>query len=245
LNRPEKRNALDLQMWSDLLECFHAVSRNPDDRVIVLSGAGGAFCAGVDIVDALGVAPEDWPMRMQLGAEVVLALHRISKPTIAKVAGPAVGGGWNLALACDLVVAGESARFSQVFITIALSVDLGGSWILPRLVGLQRAKELAFFAEFLSAHQAAGMGLVNRVVPDGDLDSFVRDWARRLAAQSALPLSLTKSLMDSGIESSLEEALEREGLCQTINFSAGEAATALAELADRQRSASRAKPLEE
>ena len=128
--------------------------------------------------------------------DVALALHRLPQPTIAKVRGVAVGAGCNLALGCDLVVAGETARFSEIFAKRGLSVDFGGSWVLPRRVGLHRAKELAFFADIIEANEAERIGLVNRVVPDGELDAFVDDWATRLAAGPPIALALTKRLLE-------------------------------------------------
>ena len=119
---------------------------------------------------------------MQWINQVPLALHRLPKPTIAKVRGVAAGAGANLALGCDLIVAGETARFAEIFARRGLGLDFGGSWLLPRLVGLHRAKELAFFGDVVSAADADRLGLVNRVVPDAELDEFVTAWAGRLAA---------------------------------------------------------------
>ena len=130
---------------------------------------------------------------MRALADLALRLHRLPKPTIAKVGGVAAGAGMSMALGCDLVVASESARFSQIFAKRGLSVDFGASWLLPRLIGLHKAKELAFFADILSAAEAEAFGLVNRVVPDDELDAFVDDWARRLADGPTLALSMTKT----------------------------------------------------
>ena len=118
---------------------------------------------------------------MRALGDVALRLHRFPKPTIAKVGGVAAGAGMSMALGCDLIVASESARFSQIFAKRGLSVDFGASWLLPRLIGLHRAKELAFFADIIDARQAAEFGLVNRIVPADQLDAFVDDWARKLA----------------------------------------------------------------
>jgi 2-(1,2-epoxy-1,2-dihydrophenyl)acetyl-CoA isomerase len=227
LDRADKRNALTLQMWNDLLEVLQALARDQGVRVVVLSGAGEAFCAGTDLTDALQASLDQWPGRMRLAADVILSLHRLAAPTIAKVRGPAVGGGCNLALACDLVVASEDATFRQAFIDVALSVDLGGSWILPRLVGLHRAKEFALLGEVLSAAEASSLGLINRVLPREELDDFVSKWTRELASKPALALSQTKQLINLGVASTLEDAVAREGSSQTINFAAGEAHRAL------------------
>lgn len=215
MNRPERKNALTGVMFRELRRVFGEISDRPDDRVMVLTGASGAFCAGADLAEPAEHHPQ---VHMRLLADVVLSLHRIPKPTIAKVKGVAVGAGCNLALGCDLVVASESARFNEIFVKRGLSIDGGGSWLLPRLVGLHRAKELAFFGEMLSAREAFDMGLINRVVPCGELDQFVSVWASRLASGPPLALSLTKSLLNRALETSMDQALEDEGRSQSVNL---------------------------
>ena len=135
--------------------------------------------------------------------------------------------GCNLALACDLIVASDEARFSEIFARRGLSLDFGGSWLLPRHVGLHRAKELAFFADILSAKEAEAMGLVNRVVPAGELDAFVDDWASRLASGPPIALAQTKRLLTNSFEVTLEQALEDEGWAQTVNFTTNDVAEAM------------------
>jgi len=150
--------------------------------------------------------------------DAALSLHRMPQPTIAKVRGVAVGAGCNMALGCDLVVASENARFSEIFAKRGLSVDFGGSWLLPRRIGLHRAKELALFGDIISATEAREMGLVNRVLLDAELDSFVDGWARRLAAGPPIALALTKRMLNNAMNVTLEEALDDEGAAQTVNF---------------------------
>ncbi|MFM7898754.1 MAG: enoyl-CoA hydratase-related protein, partial [Actinomycetota bacterium] len=150
--------------------------------------------------------------------DAALSLHRMPQPTIAKVRGVAVGAGCNMALGCDLVVASETARFSEIFAKRGLSVDFGGSWLLPRRVGLHRAKELALFGDIISAADAREMGLVNRVLPDGELDAFVDGWAKRLAAGPPIALALTKRMLNNAMNVTMEEALDDEGAAQTVNF---------------------------
>jgi 2-(1,2-epoxy-1,2-dihydrophenyl)acetyl-CoA isomerase len=151
----------------------------------------------------------------RIGA-VALALLNLTKPTIAKVRGVAAGAGCNMALACDLVVASDAARFTQIFAKRGMVVDFGGSWLLPRLVGMQRAKELAFFGDFVSADEARDIGLVNRVLPDAELDAFTDEWAARLAAGPPLALSMTKAMLGRSFETSIEQALEDEARCQAV-----------------------------
>lgn len=220
MNRPAKKNAASQTMWAELLETFRDVANRDTDRVMVLTGAGGEFCSGAD----LSGGGDQHADRHQLAAmrvitDVCLALARIPQPTIAKVRGVAVGAGCNMALICDLVVASDTARFSEIFAKRGLSVDFGGSWVLPRRVGLHRAKELAFFADIVGAKDAEQMGLVNRVVADAEIDAFVADWANRLAAGPPIALAQTKRLLNNSANVTLEEALDDEGAAQTINFS--------------------------
>lgn len=221
LNRPDKKNAANGRMWQELAATFAEVQRRSDDRVLVITGAGGDFCSGADITDPAGVSGDpDAPhlVRMQFLGDVMLALHQLAKPTVAKIRGVAAGAGLSLALGCDLTVAAASARVSVIFSRRGLSVDGGASWLLPRLVGLHRAKELAFFGDMLPAPDAAAMGLLNRVVPDEELDEAVGEWARRLAAGPPLALSMTKRLLESGMSSSMAAALQAEATAQTVNF---------------------------
>ena len=221
MNRPERKNAGNGLMWRELHQTFTDVARRRDDRVLVVTGAGDAFCSGADLADPSGVSgdPTDPHLvRMRAFGMVLQALHDVPQPTIAKINGVAAGAGLSLALCCDLTVASSTARLSEIFSKSGLSVDGGSSWLLPRLVGLHRAKEIAYFADILSAAEAERLGIVNRVVPDADLDAVVDDWAQRLAAGPPLALSMTKSLLNAGASSSLEQALEAEGAAQTVNF---------------------------
>jgi 2-(1,2-epoxy-1,2-dihydrophenyl)acetyl-CoA isomerase len=221
MNRPARKNAANGTMWRELLATFEDVATDRNDRVMILAGAGDAFCSGADLGDASNVAgrPGD-PFLVQMRAlgDVALRLHRFPKPSIAKVGGIAAGAGMSMALGCDLVVASDSARFSQIFSKRGLSVDFGASWLLPRLIGLHRAKELAFFADIIDAHQAAEFGLVNRVVPADQLDAFVADWADRLAALPPLALSMTKAMLNNSLNLSMDQALEEESRSQAVNF---------------------------
>jgi 2-(1,2-epoxy-1,2-dihydrophenyl)acetyl-CoA isomerase len=156
-------------------------------------------------------------VRSTLG-DLALALHRLPKPTIAKVRGVAAGMGASLAFGCDLILAADDARFGQVFIRRGLALDTGASWLLPRLIGLHKAKELAFFGDMISAEEAAEIGIVNRVVAAADLDDLTDRWARRLAAQAPIALSLTKMALNTSSSRSMAEALEHEALAQNVCF---------------------------
>jgi 2-(1,2-epoxy-1,2-dihydrophenyl)acetyl-CoA isomerase len=237
MNRPARKNAANGVMWRELLDTFEDVAADHDDRVMVLTGAGGAFCSGADLGDAGDVAgrPGDpYLVQMRALGDVALRLHRIPKPTIAKVGGVAAGAGMSMALGCDLVVASESARFSQIFSRRGLSVDFGASWLLPRFVGLHRAKELAFFADIISAQEAAEFGVVNRVVPDERLDGFVGEWAERLAAGPPLALSMTKTMLNNSVNISMDQAVEEETRSQAVNFGTADTAEAIAAFAQKR-----------
>ncbi len=216
LNRPEKKNALDYQMFDELLEVLDEVRNSASDRVLVLTGAGGNFSAGADLGD--GGAPDRHQLaHMRFYGSVALALHQLPQPAIAKIRGVAVGAGLNLALGCDLIAAASTARLSEIFARRGLSLDVGGSWLLPRLVGLHRAKELALLADIVPAAEAERIGLVNRVVPDAELDAVVDDWAGRLAGGPPLALAMSKRLLNQAFAGGLAEALEAEGMAQTVN----------------------------
>ena len=227
LNRPEKKNAINGTMWDELLATFREVATTRDDRVMVLTGAGGAFCSGADLSG--GGTPDGGGLaHMRHVGDVALALHRIAKPTIAKVGGVAAGAGLNMALGCDLIVASDDARFSEIFARRGLSLDFGGSWLLPRLIGLHKAKELAFFADVISAKEAADFGIVNRVVPAAELDAFVDDWATRLAAAAPQAVSMSKVMLNSAFSLTLEQALEDEAKTQNVNLASEDTAEAMA-----------------
>jgi enoyl-CoA hydratase/carnithine racemase len=199
----------------------------------VVTGAGDAFCSGADLTSVDGIARTGLTSMRHI-ASVALALHRLAKPTIAKVNGVAAGAGCNLALGCDLVVASDRARFSEIFARRGLSLDFGGSWLLPRLIGLARAKELAFFADVLPADEAMRLGLVNRVVPAAELDAFVDDWAARLAAGPPLALSMTKTMLNNAFMVSMDQALEDEARSQNVNFGSADFREAIAAFMEKR-----------
>jgi len=230
-NRPKRKNAVNGKMWVELLETLTEIQHNSADRVVVLTGAGGEFCSGADLVamgDGGGRTHSHSYYSMREVTGVIMALARLPQPTIAKVRGVAVGVGCNLALGCDLVAASHTARFSQIFSKRGLSLDGGGSWLLPRRVGLHRAKELAFFADIIDAHEAERLGLINRLVADDELDAFVDEWAHRLIALPPIALAQTKRLLNNAMNVTLEEALDDEGAAQTVNFGTKDTPEAIA-----------------
>jgi 2-(1,2-epoxy-1,2-dihydrophenyl)acetyl-CoA isomerase len=217
LTRPRVLNAIDVKTLDELYTHLARAATDPETRVIVLTGQGKHFSAGGDLNvmrESLGDATAVRE-RLRYGLErVVTAMWDLEKPIIAAVNGDAYGAGMNLALACDLVIASREARFQETFLKVGLGPDTGGSWLLPRLIGMHRAKELLFFADTLSAEQAHALGLVNHVVDHEDLASWTREHANRLAQQSTPALGLTKRAVNRAMQSSLKEALEFEANMQ-------------------------------
>ena len=234
LNQPAKKNAVSPPMWDAMAELFRGVAVDEGVRAVVVTGEGDSFCSGADLWLPPG---EEHPHRLtsmrRVGA-AIQSLHDLPQPTIARVPGVAAGAGCSLALACDLIVASDRARFSEIFAKRGLAVDGGSSWLLPRMVGLHRAKELAFYAEILSAEEAAGFGLVNRVVPHEELDDFVDDWAARLAAGPPIALGLSKRLLNNSTHTTMAQALEDEGRAQTITLASRDTAEAIAAFAEKR-----------
>ncbi|MER5224585.1 enoyl-CoA hydratase/isomerase family protein [Streptomyces flaveus] len=227
LNRPDRKNAIDTTTWARLQEAVSAVAGDDDVRVLVLTGAGDHFSAGADLGGADGPSHRTQLERMQWFNDIVLAVHRLRIPTIAQVDGLAVGIGMNIALACDFVVASDRARFSEIFVKRALSVDGGGSWLLPRLVGIRRAKALCLLGDLVSATEAKAMGLVTEVVTAAELPTAVDELAARLASSSRLALAQTKRLLDEGLSLTLEQAMENEARAQAINVASDDFSAAM------------------
>jgi enoyl-CoA hydratase/carnithine racemase len=234
LDRPHRKNAVNGPMWAELAEVAGTIIHSSDDRCVVLTGAGGEFCSGADLDPGdAGERPHQLAAMRRIN-QTFQALHDLPQPTIAKVDGVAAGAGMNMALCCDLVVASDRARFSEIFARRGLSIDGAGSWVLPRLVGLHKAKELALFADIISAQDALDLGIVNRVVPVDELDAFVGDWARRLAAGPPIALAMTKRMLNRSFEQSFEQALDDEARSQTINFSTADTAEAIGAFLDKR-----------
>ncbi len=218
IDRPERKNAIPFDGWIELRSAFEDFEGS-GLRVLVITGAGGEFCAGADLDPSrLGELHSitDRHQRMKEIGSAALTLHRLTKPTIAAVDGVAVGAGMNLALGCDLVVATDRARFSEIFVKRGLTVDFGGSWLLPRVVGLQRAKELALSGRIIGADEALAIGLVLEVVPAEELEKRVTDVAESLLAGAPMGQMFAKQTLNASFESSMEDALGWEGQAQSV-----------------------------
>jgi 2-(1,2-epoxy-1,2-dihydrophenyl)acetyl-CoA isomerase len=240
-DRPEKKNAINNTMWREILAVLDEVEDDAGVRVLVLTGAGDAFTSGADLGrDALGEVAEHRGgygravRSMRIVGRVALRLHELHTPTVAAVNGVTAGAGCNLALGCDLIVAADTARFSEIFARRGLALDGGGSWLLPRLVGLHRAKQLAFLADVVSAKEAAELGIVNWVVPAAELPAFVAALAARIAAQPPIQVQQIKRQLNQSFSVSMAEALEFEDLVQAANFGSSDTAEAMLAFLERR-----------
>lgn len=218
LNRPEARNAIDMAMRQELIAALDEIEGDAAARVVILTGAGGHFCAGGDVksMRARRSTAAEGRARVESLNRMVLRLVDFPLPTLAMVDGYAVGAGTNLALCCDLVVASDRARFGELFNKIGLVPDGGGTWLLPRLVGLPRAKELIFTGEVFDAAEAARIGLVNRVVPAAELAGVTRRLAETIAAGPPTVLRLAKHMVNRAATGDLAAALDLEAYSQGL-----------------------------
>jgi 2-(1,2-epoxy-1,2-dihydrophenyl)acetyl-CoA isomerase len=214
LNRPDRLNALSTPIMEGLLEALPRLAWDESVGAIVLTGAGRAFCAGGDVKSMAEGSAErslrEAVTRLRGRMEVARLLHEIPKPTIAMVNGPAAGAGMSLALACDLRVAGESARFVTAFANIGFSGDFGGSYFLSKLIGTGKARELYYTAEPLDAEEALALGVVNRVVPHTGLVDATMQLARKLARGPRIALALMKQNFNAAENGSLAQLLDLE-----------------------------------
>lgn len=212
LNRPHTRNALDAALIKALGEAVRAVAEDPTVRAIVLTGAGGAFCSGADLKAAMseGFDPDRLDAILDTYHAIIRGLAGAPKPVIGMVEGGAVGFGCDLALACDLRLVSPEAYFQEKFVKIGLMPDGGGTFWLPRLVGLARAMELALSGEAVSAERALALGMVNRVVPTAQLREETLKLAHQLAKGPPLAFAAIKRAMLASLGGTLDEALARE-----------------------------------
>jgi 2-(1,2-epoxy-1,2-dihydrophenyl)acetyl-CoA isomerase len=218
IDRPERKNAIPEEGWSLLAEVFTDFDKSPE-RVLVVTGAGGEFCSGADLgpgrFGATSSVAESH-QRMKVVERAATALHRITKPTIAAVDGVAVGAGMNLALGCDVVIASERARFSEIFVRRGLTVDFGGTWLLPRAVGLQRAKELALSGRFVEAEEAKELGIAMEVVAVDQMLDRAQEIAESFLAGAPIGQMFAKQGINASFESSFSESISWEGQSQSI-----------------------------
>ncbi|MGI6092502.1 MAG: enoyl-CoA hydratase/isomerase family protein [Negativicutes bacterium] len=211
LSRPSALNSLNQQMVDELSAALKAVETDSEVRVVVLTGAGRAFCAGGDLnyLESIAGTPAAEQFITEVGG-LVAAIMELPKPVIAMVNGAAAGAGFNLALACDLVVASKTAKFAQSFVKVGLVPDCGGLYLLPRLAGLNKAKELMFTADIIGAETASELGLVNKLAEADELVKVTDDLAKKLAAAAPLAIARMKKALNKSDELTLRETLAME-----------------------------------
>ncbi|MFF0285488.1 enoyl-CoA hydratase/isomerase family protein [Streptomyces sp. NPDC005262] len=238
LNRPEAMNAVTWDQRERLIALLAGASADPAVRAVVLTATGRGFCAGADLRGAPSTGdriPGDVARTIRLGAQrLIAAVLDCEKPVIAAVNGTAAGIGAHLAFACDLVLAADSAKFIEVFVRRGLVPDGGGAYLLPRLIGPQRAKELMFFGDALPAAEAERLGLVNRVVPGEELAATARAWSQRLADGPTRALALTKQLVNASLDADRATAFAAEAMAQEINMTTQDAGEGVASFVERR-----------
>ena len=219
ISNPGRRNAVPTGQWGRLAELFTEFESSAQ-RVLVVTGADGDFCSGADMASDFmpGAVVDGYAMVDRVSA-AALALHRSSKPTVAAVDGVAAGAGLNLALGCDVLIASDRARFSEIFVRRGLTLDFAGTWLLPRRIGLARAKELALTGRMFDVAEAERLGLVTRVVAAADLDATAMAMAGELAAGAPLAQRFIKAGLDRSFEMSFEEAVSYEQAAQSLLLS--------------------------
>ncbi len=220
MNRPQARNAMSGPMMSAMMEAATRLAGDPAVRCVVITGAGGAFCAGGDVkgqaraADARAAgertSPEARMYGLRAGMELTRLLHEMPKPTLAVIPGAAAGAGLSLALGCDLRVAVSTAKITTAFAKIGASGDYGGSWFLPRLVGAAKARELYFLSDVITGEQAAALGLVNYAYPPETFEAEARQLAERLAALPTLAIGYMKRNLNAADEASLSQVMDLE-----------------------------------
>ncbi len=235
LNRPERKNAIPPAGWEELRNALEQFEESAA-RVLVITGAGGDFCSGADLGEDAGDLAHHVGRyrRMQTVSQAATALHRLTKPSLAAVDGVAVGAGMNLALGCDLAVASSRARFAEIFVQRGLTVDFAGTWLLPRRVGLLRAKELALTGRMVEAAEALRLGLVLEVVEADELRDRAEELASQLAAGAPLAQMFAKAALDRSFEMSFEEALAFEDQGQAICLGSEDAAEGIGAFLERR-----------
>lgn len=219
LNRPEVLNAMSIEMMGQLHEVFMQLRSDEDVRVVVMKGAGEHFCSGADVnVFTETISSFDWLKGMKRVVKIVQAIREVPQPLITMLRGVAVGGGANLALASDFVVAADNARFCEIFVNIGLIMDYGGHYFLPRLVGMARAKELAMLGNEIDGKTAASIGLIYKSVPEEKLEQEVDALASNLSQKPRLALALIKEGLEKSLDMSLKEILDWEAAHQSITL---------------------------
>jgi len=226
MNRPEARNAFTREMMDGLAQALPRLAVDPAVRLVVITGAGNAFCAGGDVKsfarNAAGapatVSFDTKVTDLRMRMEAVRWLHEMPKPTLAVIPGPAAGAGLSVALACDLRIAADDAKLTTAFSKIGLSGDFGGSFFLNYLVGAAKAREMYFTGQVISGAEAARIGLVNRAVPAAQLAAAAADWAQELASLPTVAVGYMKRNLNTALHGSLADVLDAEAIHMIRSF---------------------------
>ncbi len=245
LNRPDAANAITPDQRNRVIDLLAAASEQLAIRAVVITANGKHFCTGADLRVAQPVVaqPDDAPpcaagdvarMLRNGSQRLVAAVMDCEKPVIASVNGTAAGIGAHLAFACDLVIAADTAKFIEIFVRRGIVADGGGAYLLPRLIGVQKSKELLFFGDDVSATDAASIGLVNKVVPLAQLEAATTEWASRLATSPTKAIALTKALVNRSLDSSRAEAFEAEAMAQDVAMTTHDAQEGVAAFVERR-----------
>lgn len=221
LNRPERLNSLTFEVYRELTEVFAALERQNQVRVVVITGRGRGFCSGGDVEDIIGeLFSRDINGLLKftrMTCALVRAIRSLGKPVIASLNGTVAGAGAAIAVASDLRIAAETAKIAFLFVKVGLAgADMGAAYLLPKIVGLSKATEMLYTGDFISAHEAAQIGLYNKVVPASDLEAETLQWAERLANGPAFGLAMTKAALNRELDMSLDMALEAEAEAQAL-----------------------------
>jgi 2-(1,2-epoxy-1,2-dihydrophenyl)acetyl-CoA isomerase len=242
MNRPEARNALSPEMFDSLAAALPRLANDPAVRLVVLTGAGAAFCSGGDVKgfarraagEAAGATFDHRVNDLRARMEVSRWLHEMPKPTLAVIPGPAAGAGLSLALACDLRIAADEAKLTTAFSKIGVSGDFGGSYFLNHLVGAAKAREMYFSGDVITGADAQRIGLVNRAVPAAQLPDAARAWATELAALPTIAIGYMKRNLNVGLRGSLSDVLDAEAIHMVRTFETADHKAAAAAFVDKR-----------
>lgn len=217
MNRPSALNSLHPRLIEELINALKLADRDPGVNVIVLTGAGKAFCAGGDLpyIDSLDNSVDSYKY-IELAGNITKTIANLDKPVIAMVNGVATGAGFNIALACDIIYCAKSARFAQSFSKVDLISDCGGTYFLPRVVGLYKAKELLFTGDMINSNEAKELGIVNKVMEDENLVEETYKLANKLASAAPIAIKYIKKTLNRSFELDLNSALELEAGIQNL-----------------------------
>jgi len=240
LNRPERLNAINREMEQELTESLAEAHRDEDIRVLVLTGAGRAFCSGGDVsenmVEEYGGSVQNVSDTFHhVYQEIILQLFNLDIPTIGMINGTAVGLGFDLALACDIRIGSENAKFMVAFTKMGLTPAAGGAWLMPRIIGLAKAAEFIYTADFLEAEEALRLGVLNRLVPAASLEQETTALARKISQNSPLANRLAKLQLHRGLDTDLGTALEMGATCQAICLTSEDTREALVAFREKRK----------